>query len=186
MTDIFSTEQRSHIMRQIKGKGTKPEITVRKYLFSRGFRYRVNVRRLPGSPDIVLRKYHTVIFIHGCFWHGHEGCRPASRPKTNSEFWEHKITRNKSRDAETREKLKAMGWNTIVVWECQLSKTYIREQTLNSIVQVLDETFLKLNQPKRAVVAYIPFETSPSLAAESRPLQPTGIPPKAKTQKSKT
>ena len=166
MTDIFSPEQRSHIMQQIKGKNTKPEMIVRKYLFSKGFRYRVNVRHLPGKPDIALRKYHTAIFIHGCFWHGHEDCKLASHPQTNKEFWEAKIARNKSRDIETREKLKAMGWNTIVVWECQLRKADIRQQVLEGIVQILDETFLKLNRPKKKEFFYSQTETSHSMAAE--------------------
>ena len=167
MTDIFTPEQRSRIMQQIKGKDTKPELIVRKYLFSKGFRFRVNVKRLPGKPDIALRKYRTAIFIHGCFWHGHEDCKLASHPQTNKEFWEAKIARNKARDIATREKLKAMGWNTMIIWECQLSKVSIRQQTLESIVQILDNTFLKLNQPKKKVVLYQQSETSYSQAAES-------------------
>ena len=167
MTDIFSPEQRSHIMQQIKGKNTKPEMIVRKHLFSKGFRYRVNVKRLPGKPDIALRKYRTAIFIHGCFWHGHEDCKLASHPQSNKEYWEAKIARNKAHDIETREKLKAMGWNTMVIWECQLRKADIRQQTLEGIVQILDETFIKLNQPKKKNVLYQQSETSFSQAAES-------------------
>ena len=150
MTDIFSLEKRSDIMRRIKSKDTCPELIVRKYLFSKGFRYRLNVKRLPGKPDIVLRKYRTVIFVHGCFWHGHENCPLASHPKTHSAFWTSKIARNKERDAATRTKLKAMGWNTLVVWECQLRRSAERKQTLQAIVAVLDETFLNLNGMKPA------------------------------------
>lgn len=107
-------------MSMIKGKNTKPEIIVRKYLFHCGFRFRVNVKRLPGTPDIVLRKYKTAIFVNGCFWHGHEGCPEFRPPRTRVEWWTEKLNRNKARDARVREELRAMGWNTMVIWECQL------------------------------------------------------------------
>lgn len=110
--------QRHKCMVANKSKNTCPEMIVRKFLWNRGFRYRVNVKRLPGKPDIVLRRYRTVIFINGCFWHGHDDCKYYSVPKTNVEFWRKKIERNKERDLETREKLKKMGWRTMVVWEC--------------------------------------------------------------------
>lgn len=164
MTDIFTPEQRSHIMQQIKGKNTKPEMMVRKYLFARGFRYRINVKRLPGKPDIALRKYHTAIFIHGCFWHGHEGCKLYAHPKTNTAFWEAKIERNKARDLRVREQLKAMGWNTIVIWECQLRPVAKREETLENLVGLLDETFLQLHRAK--TVTYRLPEEEVSMAAE--------------------
>ena len=114
MTDSISKEKRSYIMSMIKGKNTKPEIIVRKYLFHCGFRFRVNVKRLPGTPDIVLRKYKTVIFVNGCFWHGHEGCPEFRPPRSRVEWWTEKLRRNKERDARVREELKAMGWNTMV------------------------------------------------------------------------
>ena len=107
-------------MSAIKGKDTKPELLVRKFLFSRGFRYRLNHSRLPGHPDIVLRKYRTVIFVNGCFWHGHQRCKYFVLPKTNVEFWSEKIERNRCRDVEEQRQLASMGWHCITVWECQL------------------------------------------------------------------
>lgn len=107
-------------MAAIKDKDTKPEILVRKFLFSKGLRYRLNNRKLPGSPDIVLKKYKTVIFVDGCFWHGHEGCKYFRLPKSNTSFWETKITRNIERDKETTQALTALGWKVIRIWECEL------------------------------------------------------------------
>lgn len=107
-------------MSQIKNKGTKPEVTLRKALFARGFRYRVNVKTLPGKPDIVLPRYKTVIFVHGCFWHEHPGCKYAYTPKSNTEFWVNKISGNRERDAVVKRKLEESGWKVIVVWECEI------------------------------------------------------------------
>ena len=107
-------------MSRIKGKNTKPEELVRKYLFAQGFRYRKNDKRLPGSPDIVLPKYKTVIFVNGCFWHGHAGCRYFIWPENNAEFWKNKITANIERDAKKIAQLDSMNWNVITIWECQL------------------------------------------------------------------
>lgn len=129
-------------MASIRGKGTKPELIVRKYLFAHGFRYRLNHPRLPGHPDIVLRRYRTVIFVNGCFWHGHEGCRFYVLPKSNVEFWSSKIERNRNRDKEEQKLLAEMGWHCITVWECQL-KPKVREQTLESLVFTLNEIFLQ-------------------------------------------
>ena len=120
--DVHSKEVRSYNMSCIKGKGTKPEEIVRKYLFSRGFRYRKNDKRLPGTPDIVLPKYKTVIFVNGCFWHGHEGCKYFVWPKSNADFWKAKILQNIERDKRDFERLENAGWKVIVVWECQLKK----------------------------------------------------------------
>jgi DNA mismatch endonuclease (patch repair protein) len=106
----------------IKGKGTKPEEIVRKYLFSQGFRYRKNDKRLPGTPDIVLPKYKTVIFVNGCFWHGHAGCKYFVWPKNNEEFWKKKIEANIFRDQKKTKALEEQGWKVIVVWECELKK----------------------------------------------------------------
>lgn len=115
MTDVLTSEQRSRCMAAVKGKDTKPEMIVRKYLFSRGLRFRVQVRKLPGTPDIVLPKYNTVIFVNGCFWHGHEGCKYFRLPKSNIEFWEQKIKNNVARDARNETELKALGWRVIRV-----------------------------------------------------------------------
>ena len=120
MADVLTSEQRSRCMAAIKGKDTKPEMIVRKYLFSRGLRYRLHVKKLPGSPDIVLPKYKTVIFVDGCFWHGHEGCRHYRLPKTNTDFWRTKIERNISRDIRTEAELTLLGWSVIRVWECEV------------------------------------------------------------------
>lgn len=120
-------------MAAIKGKDTKPEMIVRKYLFSRGLRFRVQVRKLPGTPDIVLPKYKTVIFVNGCFWHGHEGCKYFRLPKSNVEFWKEKIERNIERDKESMQALFDLGWKVVRVWECELRNKTNREDTLNKI-----------------------------------------------------
>ena len=140
--DGLTAEQRSKIMASIHSKNTKPEMMVRRYLFACGFRYRVNYRCLPGTPDIVLRKYRTCIFVNGCFWHGHEGCDKYRLPKTNVEFWRHKIERNKERDIEVQHKLAKMGWHVMTVWECQLDTKEKREQTLMAIEYTLNHIFL--------------------------------------------
>ena len=121
-------------MSKISGKETKPEIIVRKYLFSLGFRYRKNVKELPGKPDIVLPKYKTVVFIHGCFWHSHEGCSRADLPVTNREFWTEKIQSNVERDRLNQEKLKQQGWKVLIIWQCKLKSIKDREETLNNLV----------------------------------------------------
>lgn len=120
-------------MAAIKGKDTKPEMIVRKYLFSRGLRFRVQVRKLPGTPDIVLPKYKTAILVNGCFWHGHEGCKYFRLPKSNVEFWKEKIERNIERDRESMQALRNLGWRVIRVWECELRNKANREETLNKI-----------------------------------------------------
>ena len=129
-------------MASIHSSNTKPEIIVRKYLWRNGFRYRLNNPRLPGYPDIVLRKYRTCIFINGCFWHGHDGCKYAHIPTTNTEFWTKKINRNRERDKEEQKKLAEMGWHVIVVWECQL-KVDKREMTLESLAYTLNHISLQ-------------------------------------------
>ena len=120
LSDVHSPDIRSYNMSQIKGKNTKPEEIVRKYLFSHGFRYRKNDKRYPGKPDIVLPKYKTVIFVNGCFWHMHEGCKYFVWPKNNAEFWKEKIRQNADRDQRDYDQLRQLGWNVIVVWECEL------------------------------------------------------------------
>lgn len=141
MSDHLTIEQRHKNMAAVKSKDTKPEMVVRKYLWSRGFRYRVNNPRLPGHPDIVLRKYRTCIFVNGCFWHGHEGCKYFRMPKTNTEFWERKISRNRERDREEQKQLAGMGWHCITVWECEL-KGERREKTLESLEYTLNHIFI--------------------------------------------
>ena len=133
--DVHDKKTRSYNMSRIKGKNTKPEEVVRKYLFSQGFRYRKNDKRLPGTPDIVLPKYKTVIFVNGCFWHGHKDCQYATKPKTNAEFWQAKIENNRERDLRDYTFLESLGWRVIVVWECELKKdkiddtiAYVRKQ----------------------------------------------------------
>lgn len=118
-------------MSQIKGKNTKPEEQVRKYLFSRGYRYRKNVSDLPGKPDIVLPKYKTCIFVNGCFWHKHESCKYFIWPKNNAEFWKKKITGNVERDMRQQNELRLLGWNVIVIWECELKKDLLEETMIN-------------------------------------------------------
>ena len=146
--DKLTKEQRHRCMSAIRGKDTRPELIVRKFLWSRGFRYRLNHPRLPGHPDLVLRKYCTVVFVNGCFWHGHEGCRYFVMPKSNREFWEAKIARNRARDVEQQHRLAALGWHCITIWECQL-KPYVRERTLESLAFTLNRIFLQDRTVKR-------------------------------------
>lgn len=136
--DVHNKETRSYNMSRIKGRKTKPEEIVAKYLFSQGFRYRRNVKKLPGTPDIVLKKYKTVIFVNGCFWHMHEGCKYFVWPKDNSEFWKNKLLANKERDEKEKKEIEELGWKVIVVWECQLKKAE-RERTLNWLVEKIRE-----------------------------------------------
>lgn len=159
MTDVMTPEQRSRCMRAVKGKDTKPEMIVRKYLFSRGLRYRVNCRRLPGSPDIVLRKYRTVVFVDGCFWHGHEGCRYYRLPKTNVDFWKHKIAMNFARDFANNVDLRLAGWKVIRVWECGIKTKAKRQETLERLYQEITGADHK---PR----AYEPAPGSVPIAAE--------------------
>lgn len=117
-------------MSKISRKETKPEIFVRKYLFGNGFRFRKNIKTLSGKPDIVLPKYKTIIFVHGCFWHGHKDCKKSKLPKTRKEFWENKISTNIQRDKTNIEELKNQRWNVLVLWECELKNKELREQKL--------------------------------------------------------
>ena len=134
--DVHDKATRSYNMSRIRSKNTKPEEIVRKYLFAEGFRYRKNDIRFPGQPDIVLPKYKTVIFVNGCFWHKHEGCRYFVGPKNNAEFWKEKITKNVERDERNEAILRQSGWKVIIVWECQL-KPALREETLRKITDDL-------------------------------------------------
>jgi DNA mismatch endonuclease (patch repair protein) len=127
-------------MSKIFGKDTKPEILVRKHLFSKGFRYRINDKRYPGKPDIILPKYKTAIFIHGCFWHGHS-CKRGKLPETNREFWENKINNTKIRDKRNKRELEVLGWNVITIWQCEIRSVVLREEKLSSIVEYLKSSF---------------------------------------------
>lgn len=138
MADVHSKEIRSFNMSRIKGKNTKPEELVRKYLFAQGFRYRKNDAGLPGKPDIVLPKYKTVVFVNGCFWHHHEGCRYFKWPANNAEFWKEKIDRNVERDKMNHSLLVKLGWKVIDIWECRLKKNSF-ERTMEELVKRIKE-----------------------------------------------
>jgi DNA mismatch endonuclease (patch repair protein) len=131
MADVHDTLTRSYNMSMIKGKNTKPEIQVRKYLHANGFRFRLNDKKLPGKPDIVLKKYNTVIFVNGCFWHGHKNCKYFKLPKTRTEWWKQKIEKNRLNDKIKIKQLKESGLNVIVIWECELKN----ERTLIEIAK---------------------------------------------------
>ncbi|MBO9703673.1 MAG: DNA mismatch endonuclease Vsr [Sporocytophaga sp.] len=133
MSDQINISTRSFNMSQIKGKNTKPEILVRKFLFSKGLRYRLNSRNLPGKPDIVLAKYNTVIFVNGCFWHGHAGCKYFTIPKTRTEWWREKINKNMERDKKVIKELNERGWIVNTIWQCEL-KVKNKEKALNDLL----------------------------------------------------
>ena len=163
MTDHLTPAQRHKVMSHIHSRNTKPEKLVRQWLWRHGYRYRLNVKSVPGKPDIVMRRYRTAIFVNGCFWHGHEGCDKFRMPQTNVDFWEHKIHRNRERDQKDYQVLHENGWQVIVVWECQLTPKRI-EETMLRVELLLNEHFLALHQPK--VVPYDFQETPISMAAE--------------------
>ena len=130
------SEQRSRNMSAIKSKNTKPEIKVRKVLHSMGYRFRLHSKDLPGSPDIVLPKYKTVIFVHGCFWHRHQNCKYASTPKTRQEFWNKKFNENINRDKINQENLSSKGWKIIIIWECEIKNKKINlEQIFKKVIK---------------------------------------------------
>jgi len=139
MADVHEPETRSYNMSQISGKDTKPEMIVRKFLHRNGFRYRLHVKELPGKPDLVLPKYNSVIFVHGCFWHVHKDCKYFKLPQTNTNFWKEKLYGNKERDEKHIQKLEKEGWNVIVVWECEL-KPGKKEKTLIKIVEEIENS----------------------------------------------
>ena len=141
MADVHDKATRSRNMSAIKGKDTKPEVWLRKELFSRGFRYRLHRKDLPGKPDIVLPRFKTVIFVNGCFWHGHEGCRYFKIPSSNTDFWREKLERNKARDQKNYGRLRSEGWRVVTVWECQ-----IKEMRKGSM-EVLEDLLSVLNTP---------------------------------------
>jgi DNA mismatch endonuclease (patch repair protein) len=132
MADNLSKETRSFNMSRIRSKDTKPELLVRKFLFSQGFRYRLHSSRIPGSPDIVLSKQKVVVFVHGCFWHGHSGCRHSVMPKSNQDYWIPKIERTKVRDLNSSAVIRELGWDILIIWECELKP------------KVVDDTLIRL------------------------------------------
>jgi DNA mismatch endonuclease (patch repair protein) len=138
MADVHDKETRSYNMSRIKGKDTKPELLVRKFLFANGFRYKLHDKNLPGKPDIVLPKYKTVIFVQGCFWHGHDNCKYASVPKTRTEWWLNKINGNKQKDIINIRKLSLAGWKVICIFECSLKKNN-KDKSLTNIINRLNK-----------------------------------------------
>jgi DNA mismatch endonuclease (patch repair protein) len=137
MTDIFSPEKRSLIMAAVKGKDTKIEMKVRRELHLRGLRYRLHYKNLPGKPDLVFPRYKVALFVHGCFWHGHDDCKKAELPTSNVAFWKNKIGRTKERDLTSYQRLQSAGWQCIVVWECQIEKSSIDWDLLAKRIRVL-------------------------------------------------
>ena len=176
--DSLTPQQRHANMAAIHGKDTKPEMVVRRWLWGHGFRYRLNHPRLPGKPDIVMRKYRTCIFVNGCFWHGHGVAMPPVEslklivessecckiPKTNCDFWVAKIQRNQERDARVQHELAAMGWHSITIWECEL-KPKVREKTLESLAFTLNKIFLQDHNIRHYEIP----EEEPLMAAEDMP-----------------
>ena len=177
MTDRLTPAQRHYVMSRIHGKGTKPELKVRQWLWRHGYRYRLNVKSGPGKPDIVMRKYRTAIFVNGCFWHGHfvefrveslefreESSQCCKIPQSNREFWVNKIRRNQERDKRNMQLLRDNGWQVITIWECQLTPKRL-ENTMLQVELLLNENFLALHKPK--LVPYGLDEDYPvTLAAE--------------------
>ncbi|ONF90883.1 very short patch repair endonuclease [Leptospira santarosai] len=137
MADTFTKEKRSSIMANISGKDSKPEVLVRKFLFSLGYRYRKNYTKLIGKPDIVLKKYNTILFVHGCFWHGHRNCKFSTLPVSNKSFWENKINNNSIRDKKNSKILKKLGWKIIIIWQCELMNKKKREKSFSKIIRKL-------------------------------------------------
>jgi len=164
MADRMTPEQRHRCMSRIRGRDTKPEMVVRRWLWRQGFRYRLYVKSLPGRPDIVLRKWRTVIFVNGCFWHGHDCTK--HRPTTHAQFWQDKINRNRERDARNQALLQAAGWHVIVVWECQLSPKN-RVETLRELDLTLSRIVLQRNGAKPRYTSPDEEVYPPAIAAEA-------------------
>lgn len=151
MADVHSPSQRSYNMSRIRGKNTRPELLVRSCLHQNGFRFRLHVSQLPGKPDIVLPRYKTVVLVHGCFWHGHEGCRYFRLPQTRTEFWSEKIARNQANDSKALHQLEAQGWAVIVIWECELKRDKLDETwrrlilVYGSVEVTCEQSWFKIN-----------------------------------------
>lgn len=141
MPDVLTPTQRHRCMSRIRGKATKPEMLVRRWLWAHGYRYRLNVKSVPGKPDIVMRRYRTAIFVNGCFWHGHEGCSQFVMPKSNTDFWRTKIESNRKRDQQNYQLLQESGWQVLVIWQCNLTKDKL-EPTMQSIAVALNKNLL--------------------------------------------
>jgi DNA mismatch endonuclease, patch repair protein len=139
MADTLDPSVRSRIMARIRGKHTRPELLVRRFLWANGFRYRIHVRHLPGTPDIVLPAYRVAIFVHGCFWHGHPGCKDNRIPKSNVAFWENKLRTNAARDARQIADLQALGWQVLTVWECELHTRHRAARLVSLLKDILDQ-----------------------------------------------
>lgn len=138
--DIWDKKKRSEVMSKIRSKDTKPEMALRKALFAKGFRYRINYKKLPGKPDIVFPQYKTAIIVHGCFWHGHDiGCIDSHIPKTNTPFWIEKITKNKERDKNNTNQILSMGWKAITIWDCEIQQKDNMDTLIQKIVDLLHE-----------------------------------------------
>lgn len=140
MVDIYSRKERSRIMASISGQETKPEILVRSFLFKHDFRFRKNVKSLPGKPDIVLPKYKTVIFVNGCFWHGHKKCKASTLPETRKEFWTNKIKANIDRDKRIISELEKLGWKVIIIWQCEIKTIDRREKRFKKLIKQINES----------------------------------------------
>lgn len=153
MADNLTNPQRRKCMSNIHSKNTAPEVLLRNSLWHHGFRYRVNDKRLPGKPDIVLPKYRTVVFAHGCFWHGHLGCKKYVIPKSNTDYWIKKVSRNKQRDEEVWRQLEAKGWSVIIVWECEMEKKQFSEtmERVEKEIVANGELYLKLQKERRMI-----------------------------------
>ncbi|MBR6183178.1 MAG: DNA mismatch endonuclease Vsr [Bacteroidales bacterium] len=151
MPDILTKTQRHANMTAIRSASTNPELILRHSLWNKGFRYHINDKGLPGSPDIVLPKYRTAIFVHGCFWHGHKDCKYYTVPKTNTDFWKTKVARNQERDQEVWRQLEAKGWFVIIVWECQLKKAHLAEtvEAVSTEIRRNGETLKKAKEERR-------------------------------------
>ena len=133
--DVFSREKRSQIMSRVSGKNTKPELVVRSLLHNMGYRFRLHRKDLPGKPDIILPKYQKVIFVHGCFWHGHTDCSRSNRPTTNKKFWREKLDKNIERDKESIHNLKKLGWTVLVIWTCEVNDTFKLKNKIFSFLE---------------------------------------------------
>lgn len=154
MADVHNKATRSYNMSRIKGKDTKPEMLVRKFLHSQGFRYRLHVKDLPGKPDIVLPKYKTVIFVHGCFWHGHEGCKYFVVPKTRTDWWLNKINGNITNGNKAVKSLIAEGWKIIIIWTCNLKSVNTNDNLRSLLVLLLNEKKSKIVDSRRVDVSH--------------------------------
>jgi DNA mismatch endonuclease (patch repair protein) len=149
MADTLSEKERSVRMSKIRSTDTKPEIIVRKYLFSKGFRYSLHKRKLPGNPDLVLKKHGVIIYVNGCFWHGHEDCKTWRIPLSKQEFWVEKITKNRARDLRNLDKIRELGWKPIIVWECEIKNIKLRSERLAKLVKEIGKLSIKKTSIKK-------------------------------------